>query len=418
MYAKKPLTYRGNIPVFSRQNEYTDNYEKISVDHLKSIENGGTNPFIPESLWRQSEQSTIDLVKKYSRRGEAILDVGVGLGRILSFFPELRKYGMDISFPYLKAAQKNDIEVCYAMIEDMPYKKEMFDIVVCTDVLEHVFDLNLCVSRVLSVLKKDGFLIVRVPYREDLSGYVGADSPYEYVHIRNFDEYSLCLLFEKVFHCEMVETTDAGYIFADNRIKGKELFSPEELSFLASWLSKLERISLSLYWEIIRKLNISVEINAVIKKEVTQRKDVYRGSLVNGKPGFSDQAEESVIRSPSIRNTILSLESELMAQRQKNSFMEGKTIEVTTGLKRISEFDSLRDDFDSLKLEMDNLRLERNELQEKLDMMSKKLGDFDRVKSEMESLRVERNEQEKKLDMITKRLKRWHLLWLIGNSNH
>ena len=380
IYLKKPPIYRGRIPVFSRQNEYTDNYEKISIDHLKSIEKDDTNPFIPESLWRQSEQSTIDLIKKHSTPGDMILDVGVGLGRILSFFPELRKYGMDISFAYLKTAQTNGIEVCYAMVEDMPYNKEIFDIVVCTDVLEHVFDLNLCVSKVLSVLKKDGFLIVRVPYREDLSGYVGTYCPYEYVHIRNFDEYSLRLLFEKVFHCQIIETTDAGFIFADNRLKSKELFSPEEFTSLKSWLSKLEMISLSLYWEIIRKLNISVEINAVIKKEIAQEIDIYRGLLVNENQTLSDRAEEVVIKNQSIRNTIDSLGRELMAQRQKNSFLEAKSVEVRAGLKKISELNTLRADFDSLKSDIDNLRLERSELQEKLDI-------------------------------IRKKLKKWHLLW-------
>ena len=50
----------------------------------------------------------------------------------------------------------------------MPYSDESFDVILCTDVLEHVIDLNLCVAKILSVLKKGGLLIIRVPNREDL----------------------------------------------------------------------------------------------------------------------------------------------------------------------------------------------------------------------------------------------------------
>ena len=51
-----------------------------------SLAQCGTNPWIPEALWTEMEATTIDLIAKYSRDGDAILDVGVGLGRLLSHF--------------------------------------------------------------------------------------------------------------------------------------------------------------------------------------------------------------------------------------------------------------------------------------------------------------------------------------------
>jgi len=268
VYVRNPIGFRGTIPIFSVSNDYTDNYEKISADHLASLHHNGTNPFIPEEIWVQYEHSTIELIRKYAKPKDMILDVGVGLGRLLSNFPELQRYGMDISFGYLDLAQSKRIEVCYALVEDMPYHEGMFDMVVCTDILEHVLDLNLNVEKILSILKDRGILIARVPYREDLSWYASPKCSYKYVHIRNFDEHSLCLLFERVFGCEVVEMVHAGYDAAYvNRLKCA-LLIPERLRWrLPKLFLKVRKISKPLYKILLKKIYHSFEINVVIRKK-------------------------------------------------------------------------------------------------------------------------------------------------------
>jgi SAM-dependent methyltransferase len=87
----------------------------------------------------------------------------------------------------------------------MPFLDNTFDMVVTTDVLEHVIDLNYCCQQILRVLRPGGTLIIRVPNLEDLSGYLDKNIPYEYVHLRNFDLYGLRLLFEKIFHCTYLD---------------------------------------------------------------------------------------------------------------------------------------------------------------------------------------------------------------------
>lgn len=264
IYSRKPLRFQGTIPVFSAPSEYTANYERISRDHLKSMRQNGSNPFIPEELWVQLDNSTIALIKKYSKQGEKILDTGVGLGRLLSQVSDLQRYGMDISFSYLKIAKTKNIEVCYALIEDMPYREEMFDIVVSTDVLEHVLDLNLCVTKILSVLKKKGTLIVRVPYREDLSQYLQPKYPYQYVHVRNFDEHSLRLFFERVFECDVIETVFSGDYLTSTYLKRP--LSLKTYERLERFLNLLKFVHERLYWAFVRKLYYTVEINVVVKK--------------------------------------------------------------------------------------------------------------------------------------------------------
>ena len=204
LYAREPLTYKNGIPVFSRLDEYIQNYEKIAKDHLASVTDTVDNPFIEKEIWVALERSTAKLIKHYSKPNDKILDVGVGTGRLLQSFEQLRRYGLDISLEYLQEASKKGIDVCFSRIEDVPYHPDYFDLVVCTDVLEHVLDLNRAVSQILKVLKTDGILIVRVPYKEDLKVYLDF-TEYKYVHLRNFDEYSIRLLFEKVFGCDFID---------------------------------------------------------------------------------------------------------------------------------------------------------------------------------------------------------------------
>jgi SAM-dependent methyltransferase len=267
VYAKEPLAVQDTIPVFSNPSDYITNYEQIAADHLAHFYQHGSNPWIKEDLWGQMENSTADLVKKFSKPGDMILDVGVGLGRLLSRFPNLQRYGMDISFGYLEIAQSQGIDVCYAMIEDMPYKECLFDIVVCTDVLEHVVDLNLSCAKMLAVLKQGGFLIVRTPFREDLSLYLSPTYPYQYAHLRNFDENSLRLLFERVFNCEYIEMTTAGYDYkgGSRRLKYRFHF-PKRDFILIHLLSALKVIHPPACEVLLQALYYPIEINIVFRK--------------------------------------------------------------------------------------------------------------------------------------------------------
>ena len=212
-FLRAPDRWIGDIPSFSIVDKYVQNYVNIANDHLSRILPDSANPWIPDLLWQELEGSTVALIKKYSLPGQRILDAGVGQGRILEHCLEMSRYGIDISPEYLKQAGGKGISVCHSKIEDMPYVDEMFDMVVTTDVLEHVLDLHSCTKQLLRVLKPDGYLIVRVPYREDLEVYLREDLPYEFIHLRNFDEHSIRLHFQKVFGCRVLETNPVAPYF-------------------------------------------------------------------------------------------------------------------------------------------------------------------------------------------------------------
>jgi len=221
------------------------------------------------------ENSTLFLISKYidnvQSKSIKILDIGVGLGRILqkikNTFPEkeLELYGIDISIGYLSVAKTKGIEVSCANIEDLPYKDNLFDIIICTDVLEHVIDLNLSIKEVKRVLKDGGYLFVRVPNKEDLSQYLTSDYPYYFVHLRSFDRYSLELLFTRVAGMKCIEICDGSVIEQKNMcryilpIKGY-------FRMLLAGLKIIKFFSNQSYQKIKSKLFHPIEINGVFMK--------------------------------------------------------------------------------------------------------------------------------------------------------
>lgn len=204
LYLTAPLAWEQGIPIFSKADVYTENYKKIANDHLDSMNKGDANPFIGDALWRELEASTRALVNQYIAPNSTVLDVGVGLGRVLENYNQLKRYGMDISLDYLEQSKQKGFDVCYAKIEDMPYRDMFFDAVVCCDVLEHVIDLHRCCQQITRVIKQGGTLIIRVPYKDDMEAYLSDNIPYEFVHLRSFDVPSLRLLFEKIYGCSYV----------------------------------------------------------------------------------------------------------------------------------------------------------------------------------------------------------------------
>ena len=202
----------GQYPVFSENDDYIRNYEKISADHLMAFEKDGTNPFMAESHWIECEEITARLVRKFTAQGGALLDVGCGMGRLLGRLPGYERFGMDISAAYLAYAVKAGVTVCLAKVEEMPYADGLFDTVICTDGLEHVLDMNAAISQLFRVLKPGGHLVIRVPYRENLESYLRPEYPYQMAHLRNFDEFGLRLLFEKIFPGKVVDEVRGPYL--------------------------------------------------------------------------------------------------------------------------------------------------------------------------------------------------------------
>jgi len=292
-----PLSVLDGIAIFSADDRYVDNYKRIAADHLAAMKPESDNPYIENALWTELEQSTRDLIEKHVPAGSAVLDVGVGLGRVMAPLTQYRRYGIDISLDYLRLTRDRGIEVAFARVEDMPYRDASFDAIVTCDVLEHLVEFDQGIKQILRVLKPGGHLIVRVPYREDLKVYLRDDLPYEYIHLRNFDEHSIRLYFEKIHRCKLLETTlVAAYWQGETRLRYR--LPPEAVELrtlvddarlaeagldeegagilrgllavseekLVAWINRIKQESPPLFELVKSHLILDIEMNAVIQK--------------------------------------------------------------------------------------------------------------------------------------------------------
>lgn len=109
----------------------------------------------------------IAFVKKFVASGLKILDIGCSDGFIGALFLTKKNdvYGIDIDRHKVEAAKKRGLKAIVYDIESgrLPYQQNFFDIVLLTDVIEHVFDTDQIIKNIHIVLKKGGTLLVTTP---------------------------------------------------------------------------------------------------------------------------------------------------------------------------------------------------------------------------------------------------------------
>jgi SAM-dependent methyltransferase len=119
---------------------------------------------------------TVDFNEIPLKPGMRVLDAGCGSGRHLCEAfrtPGVEVAGIDISradlgkargFLTLMARERRGRwSVACADVGHLPFSGALFDVVVCSEVLEHVFDNRAAVAELARVLKPGGDLVVTVP---------------------------------------------------------------------------------------------------------------------------------------------------------------------------------------------------------------------------------------------------------------
>ena len=95
---------------------------------------------------------------------EAFLDAGCGDGRYLAALAaELpaRRAGLDISERILETARRRvDADLRRGNLETIPFADGEFDLVLCSQVIEHVLDADAAVAELARVLRPNGILII------------------------------------------------------------------------------------------------------------------------------------------------------------------------------------------------------------------------------------------------------------------
>ena len=172
-------------PLFS---SYLNNYETIATDDM-------TTAFIEDQYIALQAKKIASLLP--SLKNKDFCDIGSGRGFLLNQI-KLQKprsiTAVDISLSYLKNLEP-DITRYQANAENLPFK-EKFDVITCTDIMEHVINIGGFLHSVKQALKPNGQIIIRVPYQENLMNYaIQNGCKYEFAHLRDFDKHNLKRLF-------------------------------------------------------------------------------------------------------------------------------------------------------------------------------------------------------------------------------
>ena len=100
------------------------------------------------------------------KQSGALLDLGCSSGSFLESMGNgaWKLYGVEMSPECAKAAEARcGAQVFVGNVLDAPFPSEMFDVITCFDVLEHLFEPQLVMQKVAKWLKPGGIFFVQVP---------------------------------------------------------------------------------------------------------------------------------------------------------------------------------------------------------------------------------------------------------------
>lgn len=131
-----------------------------------------------------------------------VLDLGSGDGLLLETLGADNAIGSDISVLYCRRMKSKKIEVVNCVAEHLPFAIDSFDVIICTEVLEHVLYPSKVVKEIHRVSKKGGHTLFSVPYRENLTSY--ENCKYEFTHLRSFEENDVISMLKRFFVIDSV----------------------------------------------------------------------------------------------------------------------------------------------------------------------------------------------------------------------
>ena len=122
----------------------------------------------PNRLFRYIENKRISILLKEAdiQPQDKVLEVGCGAGHILEKIKQGSLTGVDISPVQIERARKrlgSKAELIMAKGENLPFKNESFDRIICTEVFEHVLEPVLILAEMKRVLKNKGIISLSVP---------------------------------------------------------------------------------------------------------------------------------------------------------------------------------------------------------------------------------------------------------------
>lgn len=151
-----------------------DQKKKIELvmeeDHMDKLYSS-KNPLV-SYVHNERLNKIIELIPK--KEGAKILDAGCGEGHLLEMISkkvnqknvnQKNLYGADITKIALEKAKERVTHANFSLqdLSNLDYKDEFFEVVICTEVIEHIPEYKKVINELKRVLKKGGYLIMTFP---------------------------------------------------------------------------------------------------------------------------------------------------------------------------------------------------------------------------------------------------------------
>jgi 2-polyprenyl-3-methyl-5-hydroxy-6-metoxy-1,4-benzoquinol methylase len=122
---------------------------------------------------RWLERRRLDLLRSVAapRRGDRVLEVGCGGGHVLARFDGFDRTGVDLSPAMIERSRRRlgeGVTLLRGSAEDLPFDDGSFDVVLCTEVLEHTRDPRLVIRELIRVAAPGARVVVSIPNERNI----------------------------------------------------------------------------------------------------------------------------------------------------------------------------------------------------------------------------------------------------------
>jgi 2-polyprenyl-3-methyl-5-hydroxy-6-metoxy-1,4-benzoquinol methylase len=216
----KPLRLVDGIHDFLGETVNNDLYfvdlERVAQEEKDGIIREAVRP-ATDAIRNCLEFGLLRLIKSNWR----VLDVGSGDGFLLKHIPVSpdKKIACDCSFVKLKQIQEPCLRI-RADAEMLPLRSNYFDLILCTEVLEHVRNDLRVIGELYRLLKNQGLLVFSEPWEQDLSvltspEYVAKYGSYPSRHCRTLNDARVHEYFDGKFDILSHTSIDIGRRFME-----------------------------------------------------------------------------------------------------------------------------------------------------------------------------------------------------------
>lgn len=181
---------RNGIPMFlpayqeEERQRYFTSYQELAIEDLRA----------PVEKNREARHASL-LGFIGNVRHRKVLDIGSSHALYLHRLDAEFKVAFDLAYPYLAAIPDTYgiVGVC-GDAECLPFKVGFFDVIIVSDILEHLLSPEVLIAKLRTICRRDTRLIVHVPWEEELEQY--RESKYEFTHLRTFNAYRFAQLWQ------------------------------------------------------------------------------------------------------------------------------------------------------------------------------------------------------------------------------